>query len=132
GVVPGPGQHHRRQGVREAAQQPAEPVAELAPAEPVVAVAAETAEAPAQVEAAPAPAPAPAPVAAAPAPVAPAADLNELLGAAGLTLAATDPAKLRAAQEAAASQPAPVRVRRERKPLPPPVDEPLIQVDTRQ
>jgi len=90
-------------------------------------------------EAAPAPAvqavgtkPAPAPVAApvaAPAP-APAADLNELLGSAGLTLASTDPEKLRAAQEAAAKAAPPVRVPRERKPLPPQVDEPLIQVDT--
>ncbi|MBY0556341.1 MAG: hypothetical protein K2P77_03950, partial [Burkholderiaceae bacterium] len=70
-----------------------------------------------------APAPAPAP--------APAADLQTLLGSAGLTLAATDPAKLRAAQEAAAKVAAPVRVPRERKPLPPQADEPLIQVDTR-
>jgi ribonuclease E len=59
-------------------------------------------------------------------------DLNELLGNAGLTLAATDPEKLRAAQEAAAKLAPPVRVGRTRKPLPPPVDEPLIQVDTRQ
>ncbi len=73
----------------------------------------------------PAPAPAPAPVAAAPV-----ADLNAILGSAGLTLAATDPEKLRAAQEAAAKQAPPVRVPRERKPLPPQVDEPLIQVDT--
>jgi ribonuclease E len=74
---------------------------------------------------------APAPVAApAPAP-APATDLNALLSSAGLTLAATDPAKLRAAQEAAAAIVAPVRKPRERKPLPPQSDEPLIQVDTR-
>ncbi|HEX9172636.1 MAG TPA: Rne/Rng family ribonuclease [Telluria sp.] len=71
----------------------------------------------------------PAPAAA---PLAPAADLNELLGAAGLTLAATDPAKLRAAQEAAAQAAPAAPVRRTRKALPPPVDEPLIQVDTRQ
>ena len=63
---------------------------------------------------------------AAPAP----ADLQAVLGSAGLILAATDPEKLRAAQEAAAKVVAPVRVPRERKPLPPPVDEPLIQVDT--
>jgi ribonuclease E len=56
--------------------------------------------------------------------------LNAILGSAGLTLAATDPEKLRAAQEAAAKQAPPVRVPRERKPLPPQVDEPLIQVDT--
>jgi ribonuclease E len=73
------------------------------------------------------------------APVAPAAaaqpapaDLSEALEKAGLTLAATDPAKLRAAQEAAATVSPPVRVGRSRKPAPPPVDEPLIQVDTRQ
>ncbi|MBP1208087.1 ribonuclease E [Duganella sp. 1411] len=90
------------------------------------------------VAAAPAPVPAPAPVAApvpAPASVAtaPAApvDLQAVLGSAGLTLAATDPAKLRAAQEAAAKVAAPVRVPRERKPLPPQADEPLVQVDTR-
>jgi ribonuclease E len=66
------------------------------------------------------------------APQAPAADLNELLGAAGLTLAATDPEKLRAAQEAAAQAAPAAPVRRTRKAAPAPVDEPLIQVDTRQ
>ena len=89
-------------------------VVEEAPAAVAVAVAAPT-QAPV-----PTPAPAPAPV----------ADLKELLGSAGLTLAATDPEKLRAAQEAAASAAPPVRVPRERKPLPPQVDEPLIQIDT--
>ncbi len=68
----------------------------------------------------------PAPVAA-PAP----ADLQAVLGSAGLTLAATDPEKLRAAQEAAAKVVAPVRVPRERKPLPPQDDEPMVQIDTR-
>nr|WP_315396636.1 Rne/Rng family ribonuclease [uncultured Duganella sp.] len=98
-------------------------VAEPAVAEPVAA-----APAPAPVAAPAAPAAAPAVVAAAPAaPV----DLQAVLGSAGLTLAATDPAKLRAAQEAAAKAPAPVRVPRERKPLPPQADEPLVQVDTR-
>jgi ribonuclease E len=67
----------------------------------------------------------------APAPVA-TADLSEVLGAAGLTLAATDPEKLRAAQEAAAQAAAPVRVGRARKAAPKLADEPLIQVDTRQ
>ena len=71
--------------------------------------------------------PAQAPVAA---PIVPVADLSEILGSAGLTLAATDPEKLRAAQEAAAKAAPPVRVPRERKPLPPQVDEPLIQIDT--
>jgi ribonuclease E len=91
-------------------------VAEAPVAEPVVAkpVAVEP------VAVKPAPATAPAPV----------ADLNEILGSAGLTLAATDPEKLRAAQEAAAKAAPPVRVGRERKPLPPQADEPLIQVDT--
>jgi ribonuclease E len=57
-------------------------------------------------------------------------ELNGMLNAAGLTLASTDPEKLRAAQEAAARvQPAP-RVPRERKPLPPASSEPLIQVET--
>ena len=78
-----------------------------------------------------------APVVAAPEPVAapapaPAADLDQLLGSAGLTLAATDPEKLRAAREAAEQVAPPVRVPRTRKPLPPQADEPLIQVDTRQ
>ena len=127
--------------VEPVVQPVAEPV--IAPvAEPVIAPVAEPVITPvAVVEPAPvavpepvaAPAPvaatpvAPAPVAAAPAPV---ADLNELLGSAGLTLAATDPEKLRAAQEQAARQAPPVRVPRERKPLPPQADEPLVQVDT--
>jgi ribonuclease E len=71
----------------------------------------------------------PAPAAPAPAPV---ADLGQLLDSAGLTLAATDPEKLRAAREAAEQIAPPVRVPRTRKPLPPQADEPLIQVDTRQ
>jgi ribonuclease E len=59
--------------------------------------------------------------------------MSDVLAAAGLQLASTDPEKLRAAQEAAAAQAeAPARPRRTRKPAPPPVDEPLIQVDTRQ
>jgi ribonuclease E len=69
-------------------------------------------------------------VAAASTPSAP-IDLQSVLNSAGLTLAATDPAKLRAAQEAAAQIAQPVRVPRERKPLPPQVEEPLVQVDTR-
>jgi ribonuclease E len=108
------------QTVPEVLAEPA-PVAAPAPA-PVVA----PEPAPAPVAAAPV---APAPVPAAPVPT-PISDLKELLGSAGLTLAATDPEKLRAAQEAAAKAAPPVRVPRERKPLPPQVDEPLIQVDT--
>ena len=80
-------------------------------------------------------APAPAPVAAAAPAAAPAAaakaDLGEALAQAGLQLAATDPEKLRAAQEAAA-QAQPVRLGRTRKVAPPPAQEPLVQVDTRQ
>lgn len=58
-------------------------------------------------------------------------NLNDMLRAAGLTLAVTDPEKLRAAQQAAAQiVPAP-RVPRERKPLPPLQTEPLVQVETR-
>ena len=107
----------------QAAPVQAAPV-EAAPAPaPAAPVQAPAVQAPAAV---PAPAPAPAPAAAAP------SDLNEVLGAAGLTLAATDPEKLRAAQEAAAQAAAPIRVGRARKPAPKLVDEPLIQVDTRQ
>jgi ribonuclease E len=106
---------------------------------PVAPAAAPVAEAPAPAPAPAAPAPAPAPVSAAPAPAPQAAaapvataDLSEVLGAAGLTLASTDPEKLRAAQEAAAQAAAPVRVGRARKPAPKLADEPLVQVDTRQ
>ncbi|KAB8043544.1 Rne/Rng family ribonuclease [Janthinobacterium aquaticum] len=80
--------------------------------------------------AAPASAPVPVPVpAAAPAVAAP-VDLNAVLGSAGLTMAATDPEKLRLAREAAANVVKPERKPRERKPLPPQSDEPLIQVNT--
>ncbi|WP_332853062.1 Rne/Rng family ribonuclease [Duganella sp. S19_KUP01_CR8] len=136
-------------------EAPAAPVVAEAPAvvvEVAAPVVVEAAPVVAAVAPAPAPTPAPAPVAApvvaelvaaapapvaapvpAPAPVAPSApiDLQAVLGSAGLTLAATDPAKLRAAQEAAANAVAPARVPRERKPLPPQNDEPLVQVDTR-
>ncbi|HZV66556.1 MAG TPA: Rne/Rng family ribonuclease [Telluria sp.] len=110
------------------AVEPAVVQASLFTPEPVAEAPVPAPLAPAPVAVAPAPAPTPAP---APAPVAAApADLNAILGSAGLTLAATDPEKLRAAQEAAAKAAPTVRVGRERKPLPPPVDEPLIQVDT--
>ena len=57
--------------------------------------------------------------------------LQTALESAGLLLAATDPEKLRAAQEAAQNaEPAP-RLGRPRKPAPTLADEPLIQVDTR-
>lgn len=57
-------------------------------------------------------------------------DLHAVLSAAGLTLASTDPDKLRAAQEAAAKIAPPVHVPRVRKPLPPLPTEPLVQVET--
>ncbi|MET3130512.1 ribonuclease E [Oxalobacteraceae bacterium GrIS 1.11] len=70
------------------------------------------------------------PVATAPAPTATPIDLSAVLDSAGLTLAATDPEKLRAAREAAANAVAPERKPRERKPLPPQADEPLVQINT--
>ena len=132
------------------------PAASEAPVEVVPAVAAEPVAAPAPVvqqqislldaveaapvvasaAAAPAAPAAPAPQAA-PAPVQTAGNgaqwdsLQQMLSQAGLTLATTDPVKLRAAQEAAAAfEPAP-RAPRERKPLPPQSTEPLVQVETR-
>jgi ribonuclease E len=97
------------------------PAPQPTPAAPAVVVAAApvTPVAPAVV-----PAPAQVPAAAIP------ADLSTVLAEAGLTLASTDPEKLRAAQEAAAkAAPAP-RVPRERKPLPPVSNEPLVKVET--
>ncbi|WP_292934008.1 Rne/Rng family ribonuclease [Noviherbaspirillum sp.] len=121
------------------------PVAEPAP-EPVAAqeihpepqpvpapVVAEAAPEPAQPVEAPvtptaSPVAAPASVATEPMPL---EHLSDMLAVAGLTLAVTDPEKLRAAQEAASRNvPAP-RVPRERKPLPPVSNEPLVQVETR-
>jgi len=114
----------------ESPTQAAPPVVEPAPvaaAEPAVEPVPEQ-----EPSAAPAPSPAFAPAAT----IAPASleldRLREVLEAAGLTLAVTDPEKLRAAQEAAAQVAPPPRVPRERKPLPPLPTEPLIQVETRQ
>ncbi|MDR9847195.1 Rne/Rng family ribonuclease [Herbaspirillum huttiense] len=88
--------------------------------------------APVVAEAAPASPAAPAPaVAASTGNAARSESLEQMLSQAGLTLATTDPVKLRAAQEAAAAfVPAP-HVPRERKPLPPQSTEPLVQVETR-
>jgi len=115
-----------------AVQAPSEP---LPPSTEVPAVSADAEPAP--VEEAPAQI-APAPVARAtptamPAPAAMDLDrLQDVLAGAGLTLAVTDPEKLRAAQQAAQQvAPAP-HVPRQRKPLPPPPSEPLVQVETRQ
>ena len=70
---------------------------------------------------------------AAPAPVSHAThqqNLEDVLKSAGLTMAVTNPEKLRQAQEASASLvPAP-RVPRERKPAPPVSSEPLVQIET--
>jgi ribonuclease E len=135
------------QSVAQATAQAAA-AAEPAPEVPSVpAAAAEAAPAP-SVAAAPAAVPAAvpaaeeAPAAAAPAaaeaqpsvaaPAAAPADLDEALAQAGLTLASTDPEKLRAAQEAAIQVAPPVRLGRARKVTPPPAQEPLVQVDTRQ
>ncbi|HWV63794.1 MAG TPA: Rne/Rng family ribonuclease [Oxalicibacterium sp.] len=57
--------------------------------------------------------------------------LDSVLRAAGLELASTDPIKLRAAQEEAARFVAAPRVPRERKPLPPASNEPLVQMETK-
>lgn len=61
----------------------------------------------------------------------PVEELKQMLSAAGLELAVTNPEKLRAAQESASQMPAAVRVPRERKPLPPASTEPLVLVETR-
>jgi ribonuclease E len=60
-----------------------------------------------------------------------ATDLKPMLESAGLVWVSTDADKLRAAQEAAAHTPAPVRVPRERKPLPPADHTPMQQIETR-
>ncbi|MGW8393982.1 Rne/Rng family ribonuclease [Pseudoduganella sp. HUAS MS19] len=118
----------------EVAADVVEPAAAQAPAEPVAAAPVAAAPAPAPV--APAPAPVAAPTATpapAPAPAAAKADVDAMLAAAGLSMAVTDPAKVRAAQEAAAAAATsqPIRVPRERKPLPAVASEPLVQVETK-
>ena len=67
----------------------------------------------------------------APAATATDASLGTVLAAAGLEMMTTDPEKLRRVQEAAATYAPPQRVPRERKPMPPVSDEPLVQVETR-
>ncbi|BBB61062.1 ribonuclease E [Undibacterium sp. KW1] len=57
--------------------------------------------------------------------------LHSMLKDAGLVLASTDPVKLQAAKAEAEKMVAPVRVPRERKPLPVVADEPLVMVETR-
>ena len=99
------------------------PVAVTAP-EPVAAAAAAPAPA-AKAEAAPVISPMPAP-----APGTSAADIDSLLSAAGLTMAVTNPDKLRAVQVASEQVTPVARAPRERKSLPPMPDEPLVQVET--
>jgi ribonuclease E len=80
----------------------------------------------------PAPVPAPAPVRTKPAAASmPVEELKQMLSAAGLELAVTNPEKLRAAQDSVSQTTAPARVPRERKPLPPASTEPLVLVETR-
>ena len=66
----------------------------------------------------------------APAPETSTADIDSLLSAAGLTMAVTNPEKLRAVQAASEQVTPVVRIPRERKPLPPMSNEPLVQVET--
>jgi ribonuclease E len=54
-----------------------------------------------------------------------------MLESAGLVWVNTDAEKLRAAHEAAAQAPAPVRPSRERKPQPPVDSTPMQQIETR-
>tara|TARA_R110001599_G_scaffold64023_3_gene178643 strand:+ start:217961 stop:220942 length:2982 start_codon:yes stop_codon:yes gene_type:complete len=130
--------------------EPAQTVDTAASVEPVVAtapleteqVAAEVAEAPAITEPTPvntavnATANSAVTVAVTPVAVTPSSngaqpDLKANLQAAGLVLASTDPAKLRAAQEEAAKFVPPARVPRERKPVVPVSNEPLVQMETK-
>jgi hypothetical protein len=80
------------------------------------------------------PAPSPAPVSApTPAPVAQAVSqqsLDEVLKSAGLTMAVTNPDKLRQVQEASTVSAPTVRTPRERKPLVSAPSEPLVQIET--
>ncbi|MDF3835286.1 Rne/Rng family ribonuclease [Cupriavidus basilensis] len=107
-----------------AAYQPAPAVAETAAQAP--AAQAPAVEAPVAAPAA-IPAAVPAPVAAAPVAI---ETLQPMLASAGLEWINTDSSKLRAAQEAAASIPPAPRVVRERKPLPPLPEGPMILVET--
>jgi ribonuclease E len=58
------------------------------------------------------------------------ADIDTLLREAGLTMAVTDPEKLRAVEASSDNVPPKTRVPRERKPLQLTPDEPLVQVET--
>ncbi|MCE2871611.1 MAG: Rne/Rng family ribonuclease [Oxalobacteraceae bacterium] len=77
---------------------------------------------------APAPVVMPAPVSVTP--TASAESLEDVLKSAGLTMAVTNPEKLRQVQEATATTAEPPRAPRERKPAPPAASEPLVQIET--
>ena len=120
------------------AEETAAPVVQVAPI--IATDVPELTDAPAHTPA-PAPVSAPAAVASAAATLAPiampapatqaeTADIDSLLSAAGLTMAVTDPEKLRAVQLASEPASSAMRVSRERKPLPPMPNEPLVQVET--
>jgi ribonuclease E len=135
------------------AVQPASEVSEpVAPAAPVEAAAVEPVapsaapapqEAPAPIAPAPAAAPAPAPAAAAAAsaqqpivvpaasPSAKAQALHDVVNAAGLQWVETDPDRHAQTQLRIAATHTPVRLGRERKPVAPVSNEPLVQVETR-
>jgi ribonuclease E len=112
--------------------QPVEPVQPVQTAEPVVTAAAAVVEAaPQAIAAAMAEVPAPAPVSA----VAKAAPLTietlqHVVTDVGMTWVHTDAQKLQASQEEAARAVTPPRVPRERKPLPPIQQGPMILVET--
>ncbi len=112
---------------------PIEPVATEVPAVTADAVAAAVTEA-VVAEAVVAAAPA-APAAAAPAAPVPAAasasELDDILRAAGLQMAVTNPERLRAVQAEQAAIAPPVRPVRERKAAAPVASEPLVQIETR-
>ncbi len=114
---------------------PAAPVAvEVAPvvAAPVAVEVAPVVAAPVAVTVAPV-ASAPVAVAVAATPVTPVAStesLEDALKSAGLTMAVTNPEKLRQVQEASATTAPPPRAPRERKPAPASASEPLVQIET--
>lgn len=56
--------------------------------------------------------------------------MQEVAASSGLQWVATDAAKVAAAQAAAAAEPAPIRVPRERAPAPKQDDAPLVMVET--
>ncbi|WP_119288625.1 Rne/Rng family ribonuclease [Azohydromonas sediminis] len=109
----------------------AEPQALAAALDEVAEGPAAEAPVPAPAVAAPAPVVTPAPVARVEPYVLPAAELVAVAQAAGLEWVHTDADKARAAQEAIANEPQPIRVPRERKPIVVADEGPLVLVETR-